>query len=252
MFLKMKRFNRLTWEERPLLEVKEVCSGYGRIEVLHNIDLTVNEGEIVSVLGANGAGKTTLLYTILNLVHARKGKVIYKKTDITKMKTNKIHALGIGVVPGGKRLFEKMTVMENLRMGCFLEKNEHVFKTRAESLFELFPRLKERKNQLAGTMSGGEQAMLSIARGMMSDPDLLIMDEPSFGLAPVLINEMFDIIKKIGERGKTVLLVEQNAWKGLQVADRGYVLQKGKIILAGKSADLQDDPSVKKAYFTKN
>ncbi|RYM02761.1 ABC transporter ATP-binding protein [Sporolactobacillus sp. THM7-7] len=246
----IKKCNLLTLGERQLLEINGLSSGYGKIEVLHQINLHVDEGEVVSVLGANGAGKTTLMRTIINLIHARSGTIKYRGKDITHLKTHQIHALGIGIVPEGKRLFEKMTVMENLRMGCFLEKNERVIAERIEKAFDMFPRLKERKDQLSGTMSGGEQAMLTIARGTMSDPDLLIMDEPSFGLAPVLINEMFSIIKRISQEGKTVLLVEQNAWKGLEISDRGYLLQKGEVILEGKSSELKENSLVKKAYFS--
>lgn len=232
-----------------MLELKNVSAGYGKVEVLHNLSLSVKQGEVVCLLGANGAGKTTLIKTILGLVQATAGEITLGGTAVRGKRPNQIHALGAGVVPEGKRLFPRMTVMENLRMGAFLEKNEQVIRRRITGCMELFPRLQERQHQLAGTMSGGEQSMLAVSRALMSDPKLILFDEPSFGLAPVLVEEIFRIVRRISQRGTTVLLVEQNAFKSLKVSDRGYVLQKGEIVLAGNSEDLMKSPEVQKAYL---
>lgn len=235
--------------DRPLLELEGVRAAYGNVEVLRGVSLNVRRGEVVALLGANGAGKTTLIRSILNLVRVTAGRITFNGQSLRGMKTNRIHALGIGVIPEGKRLFPKMTVLENLRMGAYLVRDEALIRERIEEVMERFPRLRERAHQLAGTMSGGEQSMLAIARGLMSRPQLLLMDEPSFGLAPVLVDQIFQVVADINREGTTVLLVEQNAWQSLQVAHRGYVLQKGEVIMSGTADALRENPDVRRAYL---
>jgi len=235
--------------EQPLLELEGVSAAYGSVVVLRGVSLNVRRGEVVALLGANGAGKTTLIKSILNLVRVTSGRITFNGHSLRGMKADRIHALGIGVIPEGKRLFPKMTVLENLRMGAHLVRDEKVIQERIEEAMERFPRLRERAHQLAGTMSGGEQSMLAIARGLMSRPQLLLMDEPSFGLAPVLVDRIFEVVADINREGTTVLLVEQNAWQSLQVAHRGYVLQKGEVIMSGTAEDLRENTEVQRAYL---
>lgn len=232
-----------------MLELTGVHSGYGQTEVLRDISLDIQQGEVVSILGANGAGKTTLLKTILGLVHTTSGEIHFEGQSITELKPNQVIGLGIAIAPEGKRLFPKMTVVENLRMGAYTEPDEATIRQRIEEAMDLFPRLRERADQLAGTLSGGEQQMCAIGRALMSQPRLLLLDEPSFGLAPVLVEETFEIIERINEAGTTVLLVEQNAFKSLSVSHRAYVLQKGEIILSGDVDEVRHSPAVQKAYL---
>ncbi|MDW8425455.1 MAG: ABC transporter ATP-binding protein, partial [Meiothermus sp.] len=217
----------------PLLEVKDIHTYYGHIHALKGVSLTVEEGEIVTLIGANGAGKSTTLRTISGMNKPRKGEVVYQGQPIHKMPADKIVGLGIGHVPEGRRIFPRMTVEENLEMGGFLINNPKVVQERKEQAFTLFPRLAERRNQKGGTLSGGEQQMLAIGRALMQDPKLLLMDEPSMGLAPVLVDFIFEIIQKLNQQGKTILLVEQNARLALQIAHRGYVLQTGHLTMSG-------------------
>lgn len=232
-----------------MLELRGVSAGYGRVQVLRGIDLQVHPGEVVCLLGANGAGKTTLIRTVLGLVRTDCGQVLFNGRSLIGLRSDQIHALGIGVIPEGKRLFPRMTVLENLRMGAFLVRDESETRRRINEVMELFPRLRERAQQLTGTMSGGEQSMCAIARGLMSRPSLLIMDEPSFGLAPVMVQDTFRMVRRISEAGTTVLMAEQNAHSTLQIAHRGYVLQKGEIIASGTTAALRASPAVQKAYL---
>lgn len=232
-----------------LLEVDDVWAGYGHVDVLRGVHLRVGAGEIVTLLGANGAGKTTLIRCIVGLNPVRRGVIRFQGRPIHHLKPHQRHALGIAVVPEGKRLFPKMTVLENLLMGAYAERDPRVIQQQLEYVMELFPRLRERAHQLAGTLSGGEQSMVAIARGLMSRPRLLLMDEPSFGLAPLVVREVFRLTRSIHAAGTTILLVEQNAWQALQVAHRGYVLQKGEVVLEGPTQKLRDDPRVRQAYL---
>ncbi|MBO1436241.1 ABC transporter ATP-binding protein [Meiothermus sp. CFH 77666] len=233
----------------PLLEVKDIHTYYGHIHALKGISLTVEEGEIVTLIGANGAGKSTTLRTISGMNKPRKGEVIYKGSPIHKIPADKIVGLGIGHVPEGRRIFPRMTVEENLEMGGFLINNPKVVQERKEQAFTLFPRLAERRNQKGGTLSGGEQQMLAIGRALMQDPKLLLMDEPSMGLAPVLVDFIFEIIQKLNQQGKTILLVEQNARLALQIAHRGYVLQTGHLTMSGPAKELAARPEIQEAYL---
>ena len=201
------------------------------------------------MIGANGAGKTTILHTITGLLSPKKGSVIYEGTDITKIPAHKIVSLGMAHVPEGRRVFANLSVYENLKMGAYTRKDKNEVEETLEKVYERFPRLKERKNQMAGTLSGGEQQMLAMGRALMSKPKIILMDEPSMGLSPILVNEIFDIIQEVSKSGTTVLLVEQNAKKALSIADRAYVLETGKIVLDGKAEDLLNDDSIKKAYL---
>lgn len=233
----------------PLLEVKDIHTYYGHIHALKGISLTVEEGEIVTLIGANGAGKSTTLRTISGMNKPRKGEVIYKGSPIHKIPADKIVGLGIGHVPEGRRIFPRMTVEENLEMGGFLINNPKVVQERKEQAFTLFPRLAERRHQKGGTLSGGEQQMLAIGRALMQDPKLLLMDEPSMGLAPVLVDFIFEIIQKLNQQGKTILLVEQNARLALQIAHRGYVLQTGHLTMSGPAKELAARPEIQEAYL---
>ncbi len=232
-----------------VLEVKEVSVAYGVIEALKGISFSVEEGEIVALIGANGAGKTTTLRTISGLLRAQKGQITYKGRDITKLPPYKIVELGLTQVPEGRRVFSRMTVLENLEMGAYVVRSRSELKAGLERVFERFPRLAERKNQLAGTLSGGEQQMLAMGRALMSRPELLLLDEPSMGLAPLLVREVFSIIQEINKAGTTILLVEQNAHMALSIAHRAYVLQTGEISLEGPAAELMQKPEVKRAYL---
>ena len=231
-----------------MLEFKNVSTYYGKIQALHDVSLHINQGEIVTLIGANGAGKTTLLMTLCGDPKPQSGLVLFEGQDITQWHTAKIMRGDIAIVPEGRRIFSRLTVEENLYMGAFF-----VDKAEQESLlaevYELFPRLKERVHQRAGTMSGGEQQMLAIGRALMSKPRLLLLDEPSLGLAPIIIQQIFEIIERLRDRGMTIFLVEQNANQALKLADRGYVLETGRVVLAGTGAELLADPAVRQAYL---
>ncbi len=232
-----------------LLRVKDLFVYYGNVEALHGVNLEVDEGEIVAILGANGAGKSTTLMTISGLVSPEKGQIFYRDTQINKLQGHEVVKLGIAQVPEGRRVFSTLTVQENLNLGAFtITDKDKVQKTR-EWVFELFPRLKERREQLAGTLSGGEQQMLAIARGLMPSPKLLLLDEPSLGLAPILVKSIFETIREINESGVTILLVEQNARAALKLANRGYVMEVGNISLEDSSQNLLKNPEVRKAYL---
>ncbi|NPV87225.1 MAG: ABC transporter ATP-binding protein [Anaerolineae bacterium] len=232
-----------------LLKMENVTTVYGRNEMLRNVSLEIEKGKITCLLGSNGAGKSTLIKAILGLVKITKGKILFDGEDITGEKTHKIVRRGISIVPEGKRIFPKMTVVENLRMGAFNETDPQTIEKNMERVFELFPRLKERRRQIAGTMSGGEQSMLSIGRGLMSSPKLMIFDEPSLGLAPILVEQNFETIARINSEGTTVFLVEQNANLTLEYAAQGYVLQKGEVIVQGSVDVLKESEVIKSAYL---
>lgn len=232
-----------------MLEVKDLEVYYGVIQAIKGVSFEVNKGEVIALIGANGAGKTTILHTITGLLSPKKGSVIYEGTDITKIPAHKIVSLGMAHVPEGRRVFADLSVYENLKMGAYTRKDKGEIEESLERVYVRFPRLKERKNQMAGTLSGGEQQMLAMGRALMSKPKIILMDEPSMGLSPILVNEIFDIIQEVSKSGTTVLLVEQNAKKALSIADRAYVLETGKIVLDGKAEDLLNDDSIKKAYL---
>jgi branched-chain amino acid transport system ATP-binding protein len=232
-----------------LLELDNVNSYYGKIHALKGVSLNVEEGEIVTLIGGNGAGKTTTLRSISGLLHPKAGTVRLMGKDITKMAPNAIHKEGLGMVPEGRGIFPRLTVLENLEMGAYIVKDRAIIDRGIERAFTLFPRLKERAAQKGGTLSGGEQQMLATARGLMSEPRILLMDEPSMGLAPVLVDQIFDVIKELNAKGTTILLVEQNALMALGVAHRAYVLQTGRIVLSGKADEVARDENVRKAYL---
>ncbi|HAE22493.1 MAG TPA: ABC transporter ATP-binding protein [Spirochaetaceae bacterium] len=232
-----------------LLELIDIHSYYGNIHALKGVSLTVEEGEIVTLIGANGAGKTTTLRSISGLLHPRKGKVQFKGKDITNLAPHLVHKEGIGLVPEGRGIFPRLTVLENLEMGAYLVKDKAEIQRGIDHAFTLFPRLKERAEQKGGTLSGGEQQMLATARGLMSKPSILLMDEPSMGLAPVLVDQIFDVIKELNAGGTTILLVEQNALMALSIAHRAYVMQTGSIVLSGTAEDVIKDENVRKAYL---
>ena len=232
-----------------MLEVKNLEVYYGVICALKGISFEVNEGEIVSLIGANGAGKTTMMQSVVGLIPKKSGTVTFNGQDITKTPCHKIVQLGMTQVPEGRRIFQELSVYENLLMGAYSTRDQQRFKTDLDSIFDRFPRLKERRNQIAGTLSGGEQQMLAMSRALMSHPKLLMLDEPSMGLAPILVDQIFDIIKELHASGTTILLVEQNATKALQIADRAYVLETGKITLSGTGAELAQSDEVRKAYL---
>lgn len=232
-----------------LLEINNLEVHYGVIHALKGISFEVNEGEIIALIGANGAGKTTTLHTISGILQASSGNIIYDGKDITKVQAHKIVNLGISQVPEGRRVFAQLSVLENLKLGAFIRKDKDGIEEDLRNIYERFPRLEERKNQLAGTLSGGEQQMLAMGRALMSRPRIILMDEPSMGLSPIYVSEIFDIIKSINKDGTTVLLVEQNAKKTLSIADRAYVLETGKIALSGDAKNLMNNDTVKKAYL---
>lgn len=232
-----------------LLEVKDLEVYYGVICALKGISFEVNEGEIVTLIGANGAGKTTTMQSVVGLIPSRAGSVVFDGNDITKTPCHKIVHLGMTQVPEGRRVFQELTVYENLLMGAYSNKSNATFKDDLDRIYTLFPRLAERKNQIAGTLSGGEQQMLAMGRALMSKPKLLMLDEPSMGLSPLLVDQVFEIIKSINNDGTTVLLVEQNAGKSLAISDRGYVLENGSIVLSGTGKELMESEEVKKAYL---
>mgnify|MGYP000921251965 CR=1 FL=1 len=232
-----------------ILSIKNLVVNYGMIKAVKGVDFTVNSGEIVALIGANGAGKTSILHTITGLLEAKEGSIVFDKKDITKAKAYDIVKLGMAHVPEGRRVFGDLSVLENLRLGAYIRKDKREIEESLEKIYKRFPRLFERKSQLAGTLSGGEQQMLAMGRALMSKPKLVVMDEPSMGLSPLYVNEIFDIIEEIKESGTTVLLVEQNAKKALAIADRAYVLETGNMVLEGNASDLLNDDKVKKAYL---
>uniref|UniRef100_UPI00359CAC28 ABC transporter ATP-binding protein n=1 Tax=Bifidobacterium adolescentis TaxID=1680 RepID=UPI00359CAC28 len=232
-----------------MLEVKNLSVSYGAIEAVKDISFTVNDGEIVSLIGANGAGKTTTLHTITGLVPAKSGSVMYNGVDLLKTHNNKIVTLGMAHIPEGRHVFTRMSVEENLEMGAFSLKDQSDLKKDLDMVYGLFPRLKERRNQKAGTLSGGEQQMLAMGRALMSHPKTILMDEPSMGLSPKLVKEIFSIIRKLHEQGITILLVEQNAKMALSIADRAYVLETGRIMMEGDAKELLNNEQVRKAYL---
>ena len=233
-----------------MLEIKDLHVFYGAIHALKGISLTVADGELVSLIGANGAGKTTTLHTITGLVPAKSGSITYDGHDLLKTHANKIVTLGMAHVPEGRRVFAQLTVLQNLKMGAYTRNNKQESEETIQKIYKRFPRLEERKNQLAGTLSGGEQQMLAMGRALMSHPRLIVMDEPSMGLSPLYVNEIFEIIKEISAEGTTVLLVEQNAKKALSIANKAYVLETGKIVLRGDAKELMNNDQVKKAYLS--
>ena len=233
-----------------ILEVKDLEVYYGVIQAIKGISFEVNQGEIIALIGANGAGKTTTLQTITGLIPSKAGTITYEGQDITKIPGYKLVGMGIAHVPEGRRVFAELSVLQNLKLGAYTRNDKNEMEETLKMIYERFPRLEERKNQMAGTLSGGEQQMLAMGRALMSHPKLIVMDEPSMGLSPLYVNEIFDVIQKIYADGVTVLLVEQNAKKALSIASRAYVLETGKIALSGDAKDLMNDDSVKKAYLS--
>lgn len=232
-----------------MLEVRDLEVYYGVIQAIKGISFDVNQGEIVALIGANGAGKTTTLHTITGLISAKTGKIVYEGTDITRVSGYKLVGMGIAHVPEGRRVFATLTVLQNLKMGAYTRKDKEEIEATLKMIYQRFPRLEERKNQLAGTLSGGEQQMLAVARGLMSRPKILLLDEPSMGLAPIIVNQIYDLIREIRDSGITVLLVEQNARKALGICDYAYVLENGKINLSGSGEELLQSDAVRKAYL---
>lgn len=232
-----------------MLEVKDLEVYYGMIQAIKGISFHVDKGEVIALIGANGAGKTTTLHTVTGLLSPKSGHVIFEGKDITKVPAHKIVSMGMAHVPEGRRVFAELSVYENLKMGAYTRNDKNEIEESLKNVYKRFPRLEERKNQMAGTLSGGEQQMLAMGRALMSKPKIILMDEPSMGLSPIMVNEIFDIIRSVSESGTTVLLVEQNAKKALSIADRAYVLETGKIALEGKAKDLLEDDSIKKAYL---
>lgn len=232
-----------------MLEIKDLEVYYGAINALKGISFNVEQGEIIALIGANGAGKTTTLHTISGLIPAAKGSVLFNGRELTKTPAHKIVSMGMAHVPEGRRVFAQLSVYENLTLGAYTRKDKNEINETLERVYERFPRLKERRSQLAGTLSGGEQQMLAMGRALMSKPTIVLMDEPSMGLSPLYVNEIFDIIMEINKSGTTVLLVEQNAKKALSIANRAYVLETGNITLSGDAHELMDNDDVKKAYL---
>jgi branched-chain amino acid transport system ATP-binding protein len=231
-----------------MLVLDDVNTYYGNIHALQGISLVVRQGEIVTLIGANGAGKTTTLKTISGLLHPRRGHVVFEGKDISRTAAHKLVVVGIGHAPEGRRIFPRMTVFENLLMGAFT-RDQKTIQPDVDRVMDLFPRLRERTHQLGGTLSGGEQQMLAIGRALMSQPRLLLLDEPSLGLSPILVQQVFQTIREINEQGTTVLLVEQNALQALSIAHRGYVLQTGRVVLTGSGTELRENSTVRKAYL---
>ncbi len=232
-----------------MLEVKDLVVSYGAIKALKGISFSVEQGEVITLIGSNGAGKTTTLHSISNLIKKESGCILFEGEDITNLSADKIVNRGLIQVPEGRRVFANMSVRENIEMGAYLRKDKEQIKKDMEWCYELFPRLKERLSQMSGTLSGGEQQMLAMARALMSKPRLLLLDEPSMGLAPILVDEIFNIVQKISKAGTTILLVEQNAFKALSIANRAYILETGSIAKGGNAADLANDDAVRKAYL---
>lgn len=232
-----------------MLEIKDLEVFYGVIQAIKGISFEVNEGEVIALIGANGAGKTTILQTITGMIPAKHGSILFEGTDITRIPGHKIVPMGMAHVPEGRRVFAQLSVLDNLKLGAYTRKDKAEIQETLKMVYERFPRLEERKNQMAGTLSGGEQQMLAMGRALMSKPRIILMDEPSMGLSPIFVTEIFDIIKEISAGGTTVLLVEQNAKKALSIANRAYVLETGKIVLSGDADTMMNDESVKKAYL---
>ncbi len=232
-----------------MLEIKNLEVYYGMIQAIKGISFEVNEGEVIALIGANGAGKTTTLHAVTGLIPAKAGEIIFDGKNVAKIPGHKIVSMGMAHVPEGRRVFAELSVYQNLKMGAYTRKDKDEIAGNLEMVYKRFPRLKERKNQMAGTLSGGEQQMLAMGRALMSHPKLIVMDEPSMGLSPIFVNEIFDIIREVSAAGTTVLLVEQNAKKALSIADRAYVLETGRITLQGDAKELMNDESVKKAYL---
>ena len=233
-----------------LLEVNGLEVYYGVIQAIKGISFTVEQGEVIALIGANGAGKTSTLQTITGLIPSKAGTILYEGKEITRLPGHKLVPMGIAHVPEGRRVFAQLSVLQNLRLGAYTRRDKNEVEKTLEVVYSRFPRLKERQNQLAGTLSGGEQQMLAMGRALMSHPKLIVMDEPSMGLSPIYVNEIFNIIKKINGDGTTVLLVEQNAKKALSIANRAYVLETGTIVLSGDAKELMNNDSVKKAYLS--
>ena len=232
-----------------MLEVKDLQVYYGMIQAIKGISFEVNQGEVIALIGANGAGKTTILHTVTGLIAPKAGSIVFEGQDITKIPAHKIVSLGMAHGPEGRRVFAQLSVYDNLKMGAYTRKDKYEIEESLEMVYKRFPRLEERKNQMAGTLSGGEQQMLAMGRALMSKPKIILMDEPSMGLSPIFVNEIFDIIQEVSASGTTVLLVEQNAKKALSIADRAYVLETGNIALEGDAKVLMNDDSIKKAYL---
>lgn len=232
-----------------MLQLKNIETFYGGIQALKGIDVSVEKGEIVTLIGSNGAGKSTTLKSISGLVKVKTGSIVFNELEISNKPAHETTLLGIAHVPEGRRIFPRLTVRENLLIGAFAEKNKQVIEQRMERVYQYFPKLKDRLEQKGGTMSGGEQQMLAIGRALMMEPDLLMLDEPSMGLAPIIVEQIFEIIKELNQEGITILLVEQNAYQALQIADRGYVIQTGEIKLQGTGQDLIKNEEVKEAYL---
>ncbi len=232
-----------------MLEVKNLEVNYGMIRALKGISFEINKGEIIALIGSNGAGKTTTLSTISGLLRPKNGTIIFNGKDITKVPCHKIVSMGMASVPEGRRVFSELTVLQNLQMGAYTRSDKDEIAQSLEKVYGRFPRLEERKNQLAGTLSGGEQQMLAMGRALMSKPEIVLMDEPSMGLSPLLVKEIFSIIKSLHEAGTTILLVEQNAKMALSIADRAYVLETGSISMSGNAKDMLEDDRIKKAYL---
>lgn len=235
--------------EMAMLEINNLQVYYGVIQAIKGVSFQVEEGEVIALIGANGAGKTTILHTITGLIAPKTGTIRFEGTELTKTPAHKIVSLGMAHVPEGRRIFSELTVLDNLKLGAYTRTDKKEIAETLETIFKRFPRLMERKNQIAGTLSGGEQQMLAMGRALMSHPKIILMDEPSMGLSPLFVTEIFDIIREISAGGTTVLLVEQNANKALSIADRAYVLETGNIVLDGDADKLMNDDSVKKAYL---
>lgn len=231
------------------LDINSITTAYDKADVLNAVSLKVEPGSITCLLGSNGSGKTTLIRSILGLTTPRSGRISFDGTDVTRLPTHKVIAAGIACIPEGRKVFPKLTVEENLRLGAYQESSDDVTRERVGEIYNIFPRLAERRTQLAGTMSGGEQAMVSIGRGLMRAPKLLLIDEPSLGLSPLLVKDNFNIIRKINERGITVFLVEQNVHQTLAISHYGYVLSKGRVVASGTAGELADRSEVREAYF---
>lgn len=232
-----------------MLKVENLEVYYGMIQAIKGISFEVNKGEVIALIGANGAGKTTILHTITGLIGAKSGSIIFEGADLTKTPAHKIVSMGMAHVPEGRRIFQELTVFENLKLGAYTRSSKSEIEETIQMVYNKFPRLKERKEQIAGTLSGGEQQMLAMGRALMSHPKIILMDEPSMGLSPLYVNEIFKIIEEISSSGTTVLLVEQNAKKALSIANRAYVLETGKVVLEGQAKELINDDSIKKAYL---
>ena len=232
-----------------MLKVENLEVAYGMIKAIKGVSFEVNAGEVIALIGANGAGKTTILHTVTGLLSPQAGSIVFEGVELTKIPAHKIVGMGMAHVPEGRRVFQELTVLENLKLGAFILNDKKKIESNLEYVYKHFPRLKERRGQVAGTLSGGEQQMLAMGRALMSNPKIILMDEPSMGLSPILVSEIFNIIKEVSTDGTTVLLVEQNAKKALSIANRAYVLETGKIVLEGDAKELMNDEQVKKAYL---